>query len=77
MYRKKCIIKNFSCRPVRYFGMLIWDDITLFWDENVILFTFLTGNWEETWFSPIRILFMFYYNKFSSQNKVISSQNNV
>ena len=26
-------IKTFSCRPVRYFGTLFWDDITLFWDE--------------------------------------------
>ena len=35
--------ETFSCRPARYFGTLFWDDITLFWDENLLLFTFLTG----------------------------------
>ena len=29
-----------SCRPVRYFGTLFWDDITIFWDEN------LSFNWQ-------------------------------
>ena len=29
-----------SCRPVYYFGTLFWDDITKFWDENLLLFTF-------------------------------------
>jgi hypothetical protein len=29
--------------PVRYFGTLFLDDITKFWDENLLLFTFLTG----------------------------------
>ena len=32
-----------SCRPVHYFGTLLWDDIMIFWDENLLLFTFLTG----------------------------------
>ena len=35
--------ETFSCRPVRYFGTLFWDDFTKFWDENLLLFTFLTG----------------------------------
>ena len=46
---------------------LFWDDITIFWDENLLLFTFLTG----------KLLFTYYHNKLSSQNIVISSQNNV
>ena len=28
--------KTFSCRLVRYFGTLFWDDITIFWDENLL-----------------------------------------
>ena len=31
-----------SCGPVCYLGTLFWDDITKFWDENLILLTFLT-----------------------------------
>ena len=26
-----------------FFGMLFGDDITIFWDENLLLFTFLSG----------------------------------
>ena len=37
------IYKTCSCRPVRYFGTLFLDDITKFWDENLLLFTFLIG----------------------------------
>ena len=33
-----------SCRPIHYFGTLFWDDITKFWDENSLLFTFV--NWQ-------------------------------
>ena len=35
--------KTCSFRLVQYFGTLFWDDITIFWDENLLLFTFLTG----------------------------------
>ena len=30
--------KTFLSRPVRYFGTLFWDDIAIFWDENLLLF---------------------------------------
>ena len=36
--------KTYSCRPVRYFGTLYLDDITIFWDENLSLFIFF--NWQ-------------------------------
>ena len=39
-----------SCRPVRYFGTLFLDDITIFWDENLLLFTFLTGKLRKNLF---------------------------
>ena len=62
-------LETCSCRPVRYFGTLFWDDITKFWDENLLLFTFLTGKLRKN---------LFWTNKkFVSQNIVISSQNNV
>ena len=32
----------FHVRLGRNFGTLFWDDITKFWDENLLLFTFLT-----------------------------------
>ena len=41
------IHKTFSCRPVCYFGTLFWDDIILFWDENLLLFTFFKGQPEK------------------------------
>ena len=36
---------------------LFWDNITKIWDENLSLFTFLTGKLRETCFGPIRSLF--------------------
>ena len=39
----KCVKGTCSCLPECYFGTLFWDDITKFWDENLLLFTFLTG----------------------------------
>ena len=39
-----------SCCPVSYFGTLFWDDITKFWDENLSLFTFLTGKLRKNLF---------------------------
>ena len=35
------IVKTCSCCPVCYFVTLFWGDITLFWDENLFLFTFV------------------------------------
>ena len=49
-FSKKIDKKTFSCRPVRYFGTLFWDDITKFWDENLLLFTFLTGKLRKNLF---------------------------
>jgi hypothetical protein len=53
----KVLHKTFSCRLVRYFGTLFWDDITLFWDditlfwdENLLLFTFLNGKLRRNLF---------------------------
>jgi len=45
---------DFSCRPVRYFGTLFWDDITKFWDENLLLFTFLFGKLRKNLFWTIK-----------------------
>ena len=36
-------IKQQETCPVRYFGTLFWNDITRIWNENLLLFTFLTG----------------------------------
>ena len=41
---------NCSCRPVRYFGIFFQDDITKFWDENLLLFTFSTGKLRKNLF---------------------------
>lgn len=43
-------------------GMIFWDDITIFRDENPFFF---------------QMRKIYYHNKFSSKNIVISSQNNV
>jgi hypothetical protein len=61
------VYKTCSCRPVRYFGTLFWDDITIFWDEHLLLLRF----------GPIRSLFNYHHNKLSSQTIVISSKNKV
>ena len=61
------VYKTCSCGPVRYFGTLFWDDITIFWDEHLLLLRF----------GPIRSLFNYHHNKLSSQNIVISSKHNV
>ena len=37
-------LKTCLCHPLHYFGTLFWDDITIFWDDNLLLFTFL--NWQ-------------------------------
>ena len=39
-----------SCRTVCYFVTLFWDDITKFWDENLLLFTFSTGKLRKNLF---------------------------
>ena len=39
--------KTYSCRPVRYFGTLFWDDIMKFWDENLYYY-FFNGQTEKT-----------------------------
>ena len=39
-----------SCRPVRYFGTLFWNDIMRIWNENLLLFTFLTGQLRKNLF---------------------------
>ena len=45
----RLIYKTFSCHSV------FWDDITKFWDENLLIFTFLTGKLrKKTCFGPIR-----------------------
>ena len=44
------LLKTCSCRPVHYFGMLFWDDLTIFWDENLLFFTFLGGKLRKNLF---------------------------
>ena len=39
-----------SCRSVRFLGMLFCDDITIFWDDNLLLFTFLAGKLRKKLF---------------------------
>ena len=53
------LLTTCSCCPVRYFGTLFWDDITKFWDENLLSFTFLTGKLrKKTCLGPIIRLFI-------------------
>ena len=61
---KDLVYKTFSCRPVPYFGKIY---ITIFWDENLPLFTFLAGKLRK---NLLRSLFTYYHNKFSSHNNV-------
>ena len=60
-----------SCRPVCYFEKLFWDDITKFWDEN-LLFTFLTGKLRKNlfWTNKNFVYLLIYHNKYSSQSNV-------
>ena len=52
--------KTFSCRSVRYFGTLFWDDITIFWDKNYV---------QNSFFSQLKIITNF-HPKIRSQNIV-------
>ena len=64
-----------SCRPVHYFGTLFWDDITKFWDDNSLSFTFLTGKlrkhlfWTNNKFVYLNITTNF-HPKITSENIV-------
>ena len=42
--------KIFSCRLVRYFGTLFWDELPYFGTKNLLLFTFLTGKLRRNQF---------------------------
>ena len=64
---------NCSCRPVRYFGIFFQDDITKFWDENLLLFTFSTGKLRKNLFwnnKKFVLCLPKYHNKFLYQNNV-------
>ena len=67
--------KTCSCRTVHYFGTLFWYDITKFWDENLSLFTFLTGKlrkimfWTDQKFINLNIITNF-CPKIMSENMV-------
>ena len=65
-YLNTATTESFSCSPGWYFGTLFWDDITMFWDENLLCTYFL-----------FQLRKIYYHNKFSSQNIVTSSQNNI
>ena len=51
--------------------MLFWDDITIFWDEKLLLFTFLTGKLRKKLvLDQNGVCLPKYHNKLSSQNNV-------
>ena len=52
-----------------FWDVIFWDDITIFWDENYVNKLFIG---PKHFFSQLEN-----QNKFSTQNIVISSQNNV
>ena len=43
------VIKLLCC-PVRYFWTLFWDDITKIWEENLLIFTFLSEKLRKNLF---------------------------
>ena len=52
--------KTCSCPLVRYFRMLLWDDIKIIWNENMIYFF----NWEKNIFWTNKIFFyLIFINK--------------
>ena len=56
------VIKIYSYPLVQYFGMLFWDDITIFWDENYV---------NKLLICPKQVFFSVKnHNKFSSQNNI-------
>ena len=69
-YNKTCS----SC-PVRYLETLFWDDITKFWDENLLLLTFLTEKLRKKTLFWINKKFV-YLNIITNFCPKITSQNN-
>ena len=58
-YDYYCCLETCSCCPVRYFGTLFWDDIANFWDENSLLFTFLTGKlWKNLFWTNRKFIYL-------------------
>ena len=54
---------------------LFWDDITKFWDENLLLFTFLTSKLRNICYGPIRTKKFVYLNIITNFRPKLTSEN--